>query len=157
MGDRERVGRGEMELLDGGEVRSREPEVACRGAFLSRADASVDFGALTRGVWRRAVARGVRFLPKSELASVSSGGGTVRAVFRSGGSMFSARCRLLINAAGGGALRIARAMGFARELAVLHFRGEYWVVDEPFASRVTSNIYSPPELPSYRSSTLTSP
>ena len=140
---------GETELLDGPEVRSREPEVSCRGALFSKKDVSVDFGAFTRSVWRRALARGVRFLPGSELVSVDTRNGTTQATFRSGGSLVSVRCRLLVNAAGGGALKIAHAMGFARGLAALHFRGEYWVVDEPFASRVTSNIYRPPEFPQY--------
>jgi (S)-2-hydroxyglutarate dehydrogenase len=31
----------------------------------------------------------------------------------------------------------------------LNFRGEYWVVDEPFASKVSTNIYRPPKFPQY--------
>lgn len=140
---------GEMDLLDGPGVRSREPEVRCRGALFSRTDVSVDFGAFTRSIWRRAVARGVRFLQGRELVSVRKGEEGTEALFRSGSSLSSVRCRLLVNAAGGGALKIAHSLGYARDLAALHFRGEYWVVDQPFASRVVSNIYRPPAFPQY--------
>ena len=58
-------------------------------------------------------------------------------------------CRLIVNAAGGGALEIAHALGLGREYAALNFRGEYWVVEEPFALRVNSNIYRPPRFPQY--------
>ena len=51
-------------------------------------------------------------------------------------------CNLLINAAGGGALDIAHRLGLAKQYTDLHFRGEYWYVDEPFASRISRNIYS---------------
>jgi len=57
--------------------------------------------------------------------------------------------RFLINAAGGGSLEIAHYCGLASQYASLNFRGEYWVVDEPFASRVASNIYRPPRFPQY--------
>jgi L-2-hydroxyglutarate oxidase len=33
-------------------------------------------------------------------------------------------------------------MGVATEYTDLHFRGDYWVVGEPFATRVSRNIYS---------------
>ena len=143
------MGEDEMGLLDGNEVRSREPEVACRGALFSKTDVSVDFHAFTRSVWRRAIARGVRFLPGRELTSVSRKEGLTRAVFRQHGSASSVSSRLLVNAAGGGALAIAHAAGFAARFAALHFRGEYWAVDEPYASKVTSNVYRPPEFPQY--------
>jgi L-2-hydroxyglutarate oxidase len=55
----------------------------------------------------------------------------------------------MINAAGGGSLEIAHYCGLAKQYASLNFRGEYWVVDEPFASRVGSNIYRPPQFPQY--------
>jgi len=59
------------------------------------------------------------------------------------------RSLFLINAAGGGSLEIAHYCGLAKQYASLNFRGEYWVVDEPFALRVASNIYRPPRFPQY--------
>ena len=46
-------------------------------------------------------------------------------------------------------MEIAHYCGLASKYASLNFRGEYWVVDEPFASKVASNIYRPPQFPQY--------
>lgn len=139
----------ELDLMDGRGVRSREPEVSCRAGILSKTDVSVDFGAFTRHIWRLLVARGVRFLgDRSVVAAAKKDGGT-EVEFSGKGGRSSARCGYLINAAGGGSLEIARMLGFAQEYAMLNFRGEYWMVDEPFASRISTNIYRPPKFPQY--------
>ncbi|HUH82408.1 MAG TPA: FAD-dependent oxidoreductase [Nitrososphaerales archaeon] len=139
----------EMEMLDGSAVRSREPEVRCRAGLLSKTDVSVDFGAFTRHLWRVITSRGVKFLGGSRVSSAHErkGGAEVRLESAAGGETVS--CRLLVNAGGGGALEIAHALGLAQEYAALNFRGEYWVVEEPFALRVNSNVYRPPRFPKY--------
>jgi (S)-2-hydroxyglutarate dehydrogenase len=139
----------EVELLDGRAVHSREPEVTCRAGLLSKTDVSVDFGAFTRYLWRSIMSRGVRFLGGCRASSLRQGGEGVEVGLRSAAGAQALTCRLLINAAGGGALEIAHALGLAREYAALSFRGEYWVVEEPFAHRVNSNIYRPPRFPQY--------
>ena len=139
----------ELELMDGRGVKSREPEVSCRAGILSKTDVSVDFGAFTRHIWRLLVARGVRFLGSRKLVTAAQGEGQIRVGFWGREGRSSTGCRFLINAAGGGALEVANKFGLAREYAMLNFRGEYWVVDEPFASRVSTNIYRPPKFPQY--------
>jgi L-2-hydroxyglutarate oxidase len=139
----------ELELLDGRLVRSREPEVSCRAGLLSKTDVSVDFGAFTRHLWRVVLSEGVRFLGRRRVVSAKKTKSGVRVTLQSDAGQKTVACRLLINAAGGGALEIAHALGLGREYAALNFRGEYWVVDEPFASSVTSNIYRPPRFPQY--------
>ncbi len=140
---------GELQLLDGAGVRGLEPEVRCRAALLSKTDVSVDFGIFTRHIWRFLLSRGVRFFGGHRIVSVRemSGSSDAEAVTTSGRARI--RSRFLINAAGGGSLEIAHSCGLAMDCAMLNFRGEYWVVDEPFASRVTSNIYRPPQFPQY--------
>ena len=139
----------ELDLLDGNEVRAREPEVRCRGGLLSKTDVSVDFGAFTRHLWRLVMSRGVKFLGGQRVVSVRTGGEGSEVGVRGGAGRASIGCRVLVNAAGGGALEIAHAAGEAKAYAALNFRGEYWVVEEPFAQRVTSNIYRPPRFPQY--------
>ena len=139
----------ELELLDGSRVRSREPEVSCRAALESRSDVSVDFGAFTRRLWRLVVGRGVKFLGGHRVISAREREGRVEVVLQTGGGRRQVACKLLVNAAGGGALEIAHAMGLGGSYAAINFRGEYWVVNEPFALRVTSNIYRPPKFPQY--------
>lgn len=139
---------GELELLDGNGVRSREPEVRCVAGLLSKTDVSVDFGAFTRHLWRVVVSRGVRFLGGSRVVAAKKRDGVeVELQTREGRTTLGGR--FLLNAAGGGALEIAHELGLAQSYAALNFRGEYWVVDEPFSLRVTSNIYRPPRFPQY--------
>lgn len=140
---------GELELLDGRGVRTLEPEVNCRAALISKTDVSVDFGVFTRFLWGRLGSQGVSFFGGHRVASVRERGGSAEVVARAGSGVVSFRPRLLINAAGGGSLEIAHYSGLGNEYASLNFRGEYWVVDEPFASRVSSNIYRPPQFPQY--------
>jgi L-2-hydroxyglutarate oxidase len=139
----------ELDLLDGNDVRKLETEVNCRAALISKTDVSVDFGVFTRFLWRGLVSRGVRFFGGHRVADVRESDGTAHLAADAGSGPVSFRTRLLLNAAGGGSLEIAHLSGLASEYASLNFRGEYWVVDEPFASRVSSNIYRPPQFPQY--------
>jgi len=139
----------ELELLDGKKVKLLEPEVTCRAGLLSKTDVSVDFGIFTRSLWRMIVSRGVRFLDRHRVVSVLRRNGLLEVGFYTRTGRTSIRCKLLVNAAGGGALEIAHACELAKDYAALNFRGEYWVVDEPFASKVSSNIYRPPRFPQY--------
>ena len=139
----------ELGLLDGEGVRRLEPEVRCRGALVSKTDVSVDFGAFTRHLWRGLLSRGVRFLGGHRVVAVRESEGVAEAVARTTSGPATIRSRFLINAAGGGSLEIAHSCGLALDCAALNFRGEYWVVDEPFASKVRSNIYRPPRFPQY--------
>jgi len=139
----------ELELLDGNGVRKLEPEVNCRAALISKTDVSVDFGVFTRFLWRRLGSQGVKFFGGHRVADVQEKDGSADVVAEAGSRLVSFRSKLLVNAAGGGSLEIAHYSGLANEYASLNFRGEYWVVDEPFASRVSSNIYRPPQFPQY--------
>ena len=143
------MGEDEMELLDGKGVRSLEPEVRCKAGLISKTDVSVDFGAFTRRLWGMLASLGLRFLGGHEITSVREHGGFADATARTSSGIVTLRSKFLINAGGGGALEIAHSCGLAEGYSALNFRGEYWVVDEPFASKVTSNIYRPPQFPQY--------
>ncbi len=140
----------ELVLLDGRSAKSLEPHVQCKAALFSKTDVSVDFGEFTRCVHRLAAKNGVAFLGGLKAASVSRvGGDAIDINFQSDGLPSRVRCKLLVNAAGGGAIHIAHMLGLAEEFSALYFRGEYWVVDEPFASMVSRNIYTPPRYPQF--------
>jgi len=129
----------EYELQSREEVTRLEPEVRCEAAILSKRDTSTDYAALTRKVWEIASERGARFLGGSEVAGVEDKGQGLKVGLRDGRSIGG---KLLINAAGGYALDVARMMGLGEAYSLLHFRGEYWVVDDSRAPRVSRNIYS---------------
>lgn len=142
------MGSDEIALLDAGEAKALEPEVSCHAAFLSRTDVSVDFGRFTHHLASMAEAEGTRFMGGLEVRGMSLVGDKVNMSFNHGGRT-GLQCRLLVNAAGGGALEIAHREGLGKEYAALNFRGDYWIVDEPFASRVGRNVYTPPRVPEF--------
>lgn len=133
----------ELELLDAAEARALEPEVRCSAAIHSKTDVSVDFGAFSKCVYGMAQENGVKFFGGLKAESISTEKDDIqRLVFKRGGTIGSIACRFMINAAGGGSIDIAHMLDVGKEYTDLHFRGDYWLVEEPFASRVTKNIYS---------------
>jgi len=143
------MGENELDLLDGKEVQDLEPEVNCKAALISKTDVSVDFGIFTRHLWKRLASQGVHFFGGHRVVRIEERNGAAKIETSSGSGPATIRSRFLINAAGGGSLEIAHYCGVAMQYASLNFRGEYWVVDEPFALRVASNIYRPPKFPQY--------
>jgi L-2-hydroxyglutarate oxidase len=139
----------ELELLDARSVKSAEPEVQCRAALHSKTDASVDFGRFTTCVHQLALKEGLSFQGGLQVSSLKTEGATLEVSFSSNERLAGVRCNLLINAAGGGSIDIAHMMGLACEYSTLNFRGEYWVVDEPFASKVGRNVYTLPWHPRF--------
>jgi len=95
------------------------------------------------------VSLGATFCGGSKVAGAKRNGGSTWVRVRSEGRDSWTKCKAVFNAAGGGALELAHAFGLAKGYAALNFRGEYWVVDEPFASRVNSNVYRPPKHPEF--------
>jgi (S)-2-hydroxyglutarate dehydrogenase len=133
----------EIEVLDFAQVRKLEPEVKCAGAILSKTDTSVNYGEFTNFVFEMAKKNGVKFLGGFQVREIEETGENVLVQMRSkDGQNKGISAKFLINAAGGGAVDIAHELGLAKEYTDLHFRGEYWIVDEPFASKITRNIYS---------------
>jgi L-2-hydroxyglutarate oxidase len=139
--ERNGIPEGQTELLDGLTVKSMEPEVECAAALHSKTDVSVDFGRFTGRVFQLALGQGVSFVGGLEVSALEPSGGALDVSFKRNRRLAGAKCRLLINAAGGGSLDVAHMAGLAKEYATLNFRGEYWVVDEPFASKVSRNVY----------------
>ncbi|HMD78451.1 MAG TPA: FAD-dependent oxidoreductase [Nitrososphaerales archaeon] len=139
----------EVPLLDAAETRSLEPEVSCRAALHSTTDVSVDFGDFTRHLAMKAEKQGVKFLGGFEVQSMDDMGDQLAVRFRKNESYDGVVCRFMINVAGGGALEIAHERGLAKGYAALCFRGDYWLVEEPFASKVRRNVYTPPRIPEF--------
>jgi L-2-hydroxyglutarate oxidase len=159
----------ETEILNAKEVREIEPEVECAGAIYSKTDTCVDYCEFTRCVFNLAEKNGVKFLGNCDVVRIEENGecGVVMLHARelenssraegennaheARGKRFNSEieCRLLINAAGGCSLDLAHQMGLAKNLTDLHFRGEYWVVSEPFASKIRRNVYSVAKYPEF--------
>ena len=136
---------GEVERLDAQEMRRREPNVVCRGALLSKTDTAVDYHAFTEALRADAEAMGVTFLTGTVVQSVAALGEDLAITLDGGRPALPAR--YLVACAGGEAVDLAHAMGVGLEYADLHFRGEYWVVDERVPNLVARNVYSVPRHP----------
>lgn len=129
----------EFEGLDSEGVKKLEPEVKCAGAIHSKTDTCVNYAEFTNFVFERARKNGVTFLENFRVKSISEQNVLTATDGRKVKSNF------IINAAGGGAVEIAHKFDLAKEYTDLHFRGEYWKVEEPFASKISRNVYSVPK------------
>ena len=124
----------EFEVLDSEVVKNIEPELNCLGAIHSKTETCVIFTEFAQFIFEKAKKNGVKFLGNFKVKSISediltsTDGRKVKSNF-------------IINAAGGGAVGIAHKFDLAEEYTDLHFRGEYWKVEEPFASKVSRNVY----------------
>jgi (S)-2-hydroxyglutarate dehydrogenase len=133
----------EVELLDSAQVQKLEPQVKCAGAIFSKTDTSVDYGSFTNFLFSIAAKNGVKFFTGSKVKKINETGQDVQFQLQGyDGSHREISAKYLINAAGGSSVDLAHRLGLAKEYTDLHFRGEYWKVDEPFASKIMRNIYS---------------
>lgn len=135
----------EVELLDGGEMARREPNVRCGGALFSKTDTAVDYHAFTEALRADAEALGVRFLTGATANSVAVTDSDLQISVNDGTE--PVRARYLIGCAGGSAIDLVHAMGVGLEYTDMHFRGEYWTIDERAASLALHNVYSVPRHP----------
>jgi len=141
------MGENEVEVLDSSEVTKIEPLVRCAGAIHSKRDTAVNYGDLTNCVFQLAQRNGVEFVGDSELMQVEedSDGLDLDLRKKSGGAS-RISCNYMINAAGGNSIDIAHKLWVARQYTDLHFRGEYWSVEDSFGKNVSRNIYSVPKI-----------
>ncbi len=138
----------EFQVLGSEDVRKIEPEVRASGAFFSKTDSAVEYGSFTNCIFEIASKNGVRFMNNCEVKGAIESKDAVKLKVRKNDNtkgIEEIECGTLINAAGGGSLDIAHMMGYAFEYTDLHFRGEYYSVLEPYASRISRNIYSVPK------------
>jgi L-2-hydroxyglutarate oxidase len=135
----------ELELLDGREVRRREPNLVCAGALLVKTDAVVDYAAFTRSLRADAEALGARFVTNARVKGIAVNDAGATIAFD--GSRPDLHARYVVNCAGGESLDIAHVMGVGRDYADLHFRGDYWIVDPRVARLVSRNVYGVPRQP----------
>lgn len=118
----------EMRLLEGTGARALAPGLKCAAALQVRTDTSVDYAAFTRALRD---ASGVEFRYGFDVLREPP------------------PARFVINCAGGRSLDVAWRFGLARNLAALHFRGEYLRIDPAFGTGIRCNLYSVPRHSEY--------
>ena len=145
-GESNGLGPEELQFLEASEVRRLEPNVNCEAALLCTRDASVDYGAFTRGLAEDCRLFGARIFLGRRVIRISSGDSGFRLEVEGGGSV---EAEFLVNAGGGSALGIARLVGLAQDLSALYFRGEYWRAPAEYEHLTRRSIYSVPKHPEY--------
>ncbi|NWG09998.1 MAG: FAD-dependent oxidoreductase [Nitrososphaerales archaeon] len=136
------MGDKELELLDHIQVKSMEPNIECKGALYCKTDSVVSYRNICQHLQREAEAKGVRFLMNSEVKSIRPHKGGLDLFIN--GLSYPLYTRYLINCAGGESLKMAHKMGVGLDYTDLHFRGEYWLVDQSLSGSIKRNVYSVP-------------
>ena len=134
----------EFKILGSSELKEHEPLVKGYGAILSITDTCVDFGAFTSKVMELAKSNGVEFISESNVTDVRETSDDALIKVRNGGNEISLKAKFVINSSGGDSLPIAHRMHMAKEYAVLHFRGDYWVVGDSYPGKICNNVYTVP-------------
>jgi L-2-hydroxyglutarate oxidase len=125
----------DLRIVDGDELRSREPAVEGDQALISPNGAIVDSEAFVRAVAADAVDRTAEFVMGAEVSDVSEG-----AVVSTAGEY---RAGHVINCAGLYSDRIAAMMGAGDGYRIIPFRGEYMEIED---LPVNSMVYQTPDL-----------
>lgn len=144
-GETNGIDRKDLKLLSKNEVKSIEPNVECVAALQCKSDTAVDYGRFTEQIKVEAEANGTKFILNSPVESVEENE-RVRIHVKNSKSI---ECKLMINCAGGNSIDIAHMLNVGKQYTDLHFRGEYWIADEPHSYLVNTNIYTVPKHPSF--------
>jgi L-2-hydroxyglutarate oxidase len=131
----------EAEVIDGTELRRREPEVAGLGALWLPGTGITDYGAIARALAEDVRRAGGEVRTGCEVRAVEEAADEVRLTTSTG----TVRAGHAVCCAGLQADRLARMAGVAIDVAIVPFRGEYYEVVPERADLVTSLIYPIPD------------
>lgn len=146
-GESNGIDRKDLSLLSRSEVKNSEPNVECIAALHCKSDTAVDYGRFTEQLKMDAEANGAKFILNSPVELVKEEDGYVGIYVKNLSKPIMSK--LMINCAGGNSVDIAHMLSVGKEYTDLHFRGEYWIADQPYTSIVNTNIYSVPRHPSF--------
>lgn len=134
-GNQNGIPENELDLLDSKQITQKEPNLKCHSGVYCKRDASTDYGLLTEHLFQESKQNGTQFLFLHKLDKIKNNS----IVFEDGSAL---EFDFVINCAGGYSLDVAKQFGLAKEYSSLHFRGEYWRIQEQYANLVSTNIYT---------------
>ncbi len=145
-GPKNGISENNIELLDGNEIKKREPNIQCHSGLYCKTDVAVDYGTFTRKLKEESQKLGTKFLVNNTVQSVKDVSGEPVLVFSDKKEL---RSKLVVNCGGGYSLDIAKKFGLVQDYSSLHFRGEYWIAQKEYGNIVKTNIYSVPQYPDF--------
>ncbi len=132
----------ELRLLSKPELQQQEPSVKGCAALLAPTGSAVDSKYLVDVLAQEANAQGVRFLFKKPVHSIEK----LQSGYRVRAGDVILETRLLINAAGLYADKIAHKLGAGKDYSIIPFRGEYYKISEKKSQWVRAMVYPVPDL-----------
>ena len=123
------------------ELREREPHAAGVAALHVPETGIVDYGEVARAYARALAHKGVEVKTGAKATAIEARAGTV-IVESTGGEV---EARVLVACAGLDSDRVARLAGLAVDVAIVPFRGEYWMLAPQRAHLVKHLIYPVPD------------
>jgi L-2-hydroxyglutarate oxidase len=123
------------------ELREREPHAAGVAALHVPETGIVDYGEVARAYARALAHNGVEVKTGAKATAIEARAGTV-IVESTGGEV---EARVLVACAGLDSDRVARLAGLAVDVAIVPFRGEYWMLAPERAHLVKHLIYPVPD------------
>ncbi len=130
-----------VKRLGPGELREHEPHAAGIAALFVPETGIVDYTRVARAYARQLEKRGARVLTSAMVTGVEPRASSV--VVQSSGGDFEGR--VLVGCAGLGSDRLARLSGLVVDVAIIPFRGEYWMLAPERAGLVKNLVYPVPD------------
>jgi L-2-hydroxyglutarate oxidase len=122
-------------------LREHEPHAVGLAALLVPETGIVDYTRVAGAYVRELETRGARVLTSAKVTGVDPRASSV--VVQSTGGDFEGR--VLVGCAGLGSDRLARLSGLAVDVAIIPFRGEYWMLAPERAGLVKNLVYPVPD------------
>jgi (S)-2-hydroxyglutarate dehydrogenase len=123
------------------ELREHEPHAAGVGALFVSETGIVDYARVAAAYAREIERRGGRVLTSARVTSVVARSSSVVV----GSSAGDFEGRVLVGCAGLGSDHLARLSGLAIDVAIVPFRGEYWMLAPERAGLVRNLVYPVPD------------
>ena len=123
------------------ELREREPHAAGMAALHVPSTGIVDYGEVARGYARALVQKGAEVRTGARVMGIEGRGESV-VVESTGGAV---EARVLVACAGLDSDRVARLAGLTVDVAIVPFRGEYWMLAPERAHLVKHLVYPVPD------------
>lgn len=127
--------------IDRDELREREPHAAAVASLFVSETGIVDYREVTRAMAREFARLGGELRTSARATAIGRRGATVVVSSTAG----DVEARVLVGCAGLGSDRVARMAGLEPGVAIVPFRGEYWMLSPQRAHLVKNLIYPVPD------------
>jgi L-2-hydroxyglutarate oxidase len=135
----------EAELVDGGQLRSREPNIVGLGGILVKQTAIVNYRQVSLKMVQRFVALGGEARLDHKVTGLSETDDSIRVTVMNNGREATCEGRFLISCSGLMADRISGMLGIATPFRIIPFRGEYYQLPARHNRIVNHLIYPIPD------------